>query len=81
MREKILFSDFDLKIINCIIEEQTIGELCKNLKVDYPQIRKHVLRLINLDIISYRKLGNFRIIKLNEKGISFINNLKILKWK
>jgi len=76
VREKIILSDVDLKILSFLKEERTITEVMDYFCFYYTQYKTHAERIKKY--FNRRKYGNFVFTKLNEDGINLLN---VLKWK
>ena len=76
MREKIILSDIDLKILESIEKEKTILELGKSLDIYYTVLNSHLKRLKIIKAIEIKKDGTFRKVKINRKGEEILKLLK-----
>jgi len=65
-RETIIISNLDLRILDYINEEKNITELMVKVDFGAAQCKRHLNRL--KDYIEIRKYGNFKFIKINDKG-------------
>lgn len=78
MREKIIISDIDLKILKFLSNEKIVKEVMIEFKFWFSDVVRHTNRLKKLGLIECIAYGNFRKLKINSHGI---NLLKILKWE
>jgi len=78
LREKIILSNLDLKILEFVKEEKFIFNIIKEFDMNYPSIKRHIDRLKKIKTINITSFGNFNKIKINRLGI---NLLEILNEK
>jgi len=66
LREKIIISDLDLKIMNFLKEERNINKLLDEFGFVHSQCKRHIGRLDKFLI--KRRYGTFKFLKINENG-------------
>ena len=72
MRSRILFDELDRKIINLVLKNKyAILELARKLNIKHSNLKKHLDRLRNNDLIKITDEINRKQISLTEKGRRF----------
>ena len=69
-REKILLSDLDIIILNYLKGERKTIEIMDKIGCYHSQYKRHLNRIKNY--VTIRKEGNFRYIKINNKGLRIL---------
>ena len=73
-KEQIILSDLDIKILNYLKEEHIITEIVSKFNFSFSQCKRHIKRIEIF--LTKRNYGNFRFLKLNNKGFELIKILK-----
>jgi len=75
-REVIILSDLDIKLMEFVREERIMNDIVDNFNMSHSQVKKHSHRIKKLDGVSITKYGNFRRIKLTQRGEDIISIIK-----
>ena len=73
VREEVIISNLDLKILNYLKDEHIVNEILNNFSFNSSQCRRHIKRIEKF--LTKRTYGNFRFFKLNELGLELIKIL------
>lgn len=76
VREVIILSDLDLRILRFLEEEKFIKELFYEFEIEYKMLKVHLDRLRKIKCIDTKSFGTFKIVKINKKGKDILTIFK-----
>jgi hypothetical protein len=71
---KVLGNDTRLRIVGILAEKDcTVGEIANRLDLREPTVSEHLAKLKELDLVTVRPEGNFRLYSFNPKPLYIMN--------
>lgn len=71
---KVLGNDTRLRIIGILAEkDHTVGEIAERLDLREPTVSEHLAKLKELDLVTVKPEGNFRLYSFNPKPLYLVN--------
>ena len=71
---KVLGNDTRLRIVGMLAEKDlTVGEIAERLDLREPTVSEHLAKLKELDLVTVRPEGNFRLYSFNPKPLYIVN--------
>ena len=71
---KVLGNDTRLRIVGMLAEKDcTVGEIAQRLDLREPTVSEHLAKLKELDLVTVKPEGNFRLYSFNPKPLYMVN--------
>jgi hypothetical protein len=71
---KVLGNDTRLRIVGMLAEKDcTVGEIAERLNLREPTVSEHLAKLKELDLVTVKPEGNFRLYSFNPKPLYMVN--------
>jgi len=74
LREKIIISDLDIKILDFLKEEKSINQTLEKFNFVHSQCKRHIDRLSKF--LTKREFGTFKFLKVNADGEKLLHILR-----